>query len=326
MGELIVVALGGNALIREGQRGTYEEQVDNARTMARCVGELLRAGWRVVVVHGNGPQVGNLAMAYQRAAGAVPGEPLSSLVAMTQGQLGNLLTLALREECGGAVTGDVVSLVTHVVVDPDHPQSRRPAKPIGAFFDAEEARALGVEHGWAMDQDAGRGYRRFVVSPDPLDVVEGTAIRELVDKGHLVVACGGGGIPVVATRGGYRPFDGVVDKDAAAELLASALGARAIGLVTSVPAVRLDFGTATDRPVHLLTTEEAQRHLEGGQFPEGSMGPKVQAALRFLDRGGRVAAITTPERLLATVSDGPPAPAGEVGTRIVPASRPARVS
>lgn len=320
--ETIVVALGGNALIREDQRGTYDEQVANARSMARSVAELLQAGWRVVVVHGNGPQVGNVARAYQAACGTPPAEPLTSLVAMTQGQIGSLLALALHEECGRRVK--VVSVVTHSVVDPDRDESLRPAKPIGAFFTADEAASLQREHDWVMRDDAGRGFRRYVPSPDPVAIVEAGAIHDLVNGGYLVIACGGGGVAVARAPRGYRRVEGVIDKDSAAQLLATELGAEVLGLVTGVRAVHLDFGKPSERPVHFLTSDAAASYLSEGQFPIGSMGPKVRAALRFLDHGGRVAAITTPELLHATLAQDPGAEA--VGTRIVPASDHAKLS
>jgi carbamate kinase len=307
-----VIALGGNALTREGQAGRYDEQYANAREMARAVAALLTEGWRAVVVHGNGPQVGNLAMQAERAATLVPAQPLFALDAMTQGQLGSMIALALLEQCRDLVAG-VVSLVTHVVVRPDDPAFAHPTKPIGPFFDAERAERLTSE-GVAMVEDAGRGYRHVVASPLPVAVLEADAVGVLVDQGYLVVACGGGGVPVTpAPEGpGYRGVEAVIDKDHAAQRLATTIGAEALVLVTGVPCVQLDFGTPQARSAPTLTVDEAKRHLADGQFPAGSMGPKVAASVQFLEEGGALAVITTPELVQATLAG----PGG--GTRIIP--------
>jgi len=309
-----VIALGGNALTREGQSGRYDEQFANAREMAKAVAALIGEGWRAVVVHGNGPQVGNLAMQAERAAELVPAQPLFALDAMTQGQLGSMIALALMEQCRTLVAG-VVSLVTHVVVRPDDPAFGHPTKPIGPFFDAERAERLAQE-GVVMVEDAGRGYRHVVASPLPVAVLEADAVRVLVEQGYLVVACGGGGVPVTPEPDGpgYRGVEAVIDKDHAAQRLATTIGADALVLVTGVPCVQLDFGTPRARSATLLTAGEARRHLADGQFPAGSMGPKIEASVRFLDEGGTVAVITTPELVQATLSG-----TGEGGgTRIIP--------
>ena len=306
-----VVALGGNAFTREGQRGAYEEMAANARVMAEAVQGLRRTGWRVVVAHGNGPQVGNLAMQQEAGAPEIPGLPLHALVSMTQGLLGSMFVLALREVCG-ADAPEVVSVVTHVGVDAADPAFARPTKPIGPFFAAAEAGDLARRRGWDLAEDAGRGYRRVVASPAPGEIVEAAAITRLVSDGVVVVAAGGGGVPVTRDRGGHlRGVEAVIDKDLAAALLASAVGARALVLVTDVDAVMLDFGTPRQRPIGTISAEEMRGHLHDGQFPEGSMGPKVRASLRFLDAGGWCAAITRP-RLVPVVLSG-----GSVGaTRI----------
>jgi carbamate kinase len=301
-----VVALGGNALTRAGQAGTHDEMLANADVMAAAVKGVLDAGWRVAVVHGNGPQVGNLAI-QQEATDMVPAQPLALLDAMTQGQLGSLLARPLDRLCG---SGAAVPVVTHVVVDAADPAFRDPAKPIGPFFDPAHAARLGAERGWTMREDAGRGYRRVVPSPEPVGIVEIAAIRELVRSGHLVIAAGGGGIPVVAGPGGYVGIDAVVDKDEAAALLASTIPAQALLLVTAVEAVLLDYGTSRQRPLGRVACEEVQRYLDEGQFAPGSMRPKVSAALRFLRQGGEVAIITTPELIAATLTGSGP------GTRI----------
>jgi len=308
MTKTAVVALGGNALTRAEQSGTCDEMLANAMAMAAAVNDVIEAGWRVVLVHGNGPQVGNLAL-QQEATTMVPAQPLALLNAMTQGLLGSLIARAIDVMRGA---GTSVALVTHVTVDPADPAFRSPAKPIGPFFEASEARRLAASRGWVVQPDSGRGYRRVVASPEPTSVIEISALRALVDAGHLVIAGGGGGIPVADgdTRG--LTVDAVIDKDRAAGLIARLLGAQALLLVTAVDRVMLHYGTLMQSELGTITAAEAARHLGDGQFPPGSMGPKIEAALRFLADGGELAVITSPALLAATL-------AGEgrrAGTRI----------
>ena len=313
MTKIAVVALGGNALTRAGQSGTHDEMVANAAAMATAVNDVLEAGWRVVIVHGNGPQVGNLALQQeaalrQEATAMVPAQPLASLTAMTQGTLGSLIARAIDLLRG---RGTAAALVTHVTVDPADPAFGSPSKPIGPFFEAAEARRLARRGGWAVQPDSGRGYRRVVASPQPTSVIEIEALRALVEAGHLVIAGGGGGIPVVAAdaRG---LVDAIIDKDHAACLIARQLGAQALLLVTAVDRVMLDYGRPTQSSLGTITAGEAARYLAEGQFPPGSMGPKIEAALRFLAEGGELAVITSPSLLAATLAGRGPA----AGTRI----------
>jgi carbamate kinase len=308
-----VVALGGNALAAEGQHGTYDEQRANAAAMAVPICALLDAGWRVVVVHGNGPQVGNLAIQQEKGRGEVAAMPMFSLGAMTEGQLGSLIAIALYGVCGKRHR--IAALLTHVIVDVDDPAFSRPTKPIGPFFTEDVASRLAAARGWDVAEDAGRGFRRVVASPEPKGFVEIDAVRALLDTGHVVVAGGGGGIPVGRRDGVWDGVDAVIDKDYAAAELARQLQAEALVLVTGVDAVQLDFGKPTQRPLTLVDAAEAERHLAEGQFPEGSMGPKVRAAVRFVRGGGRVAAITRAELVVDTLAADP---ARRVGTRIVP--------
>lgn len=307
MTKTAVVALGGNALTQEDQDGTQEEQYANAIAMAKSVRSLLRQGWKIIIVHGNGPQVGNLAIQHEEGAKLVPAQPLFSLGAMTQGALGSLIALALHEICGEECTG-IVSVVTHVVVDANDPAFSNPTKPIGPFFTKEESVKFAEERGWTMVEDAGRGYRRVVASPEPSATLEAGAIGQLIDGGNIVVAAGGGGIPVMLDNGVYKGVDAVVDKDFAAERIAHAAEADALVMVTGVPTVMLDFGKPTQRAVENLSLSEARKHLEDGQFPPGSMGPKMEAAMKFVGGstpGGRsrFAAITTPELVYGTLAD-----------------------
>lgn len=327
MAGIAVLALGGNALTRQDQRGTLEEQYANALAMAHSVRSLIRKGWHIVIVHGNGPQVGNLAIQHEESADLVPALPLFTLGAMTQGALGSLICLALHEVCRQEISG-AVSIVTHVEVDPADPALADPTKPIGPFFDPAEAARLEDRRGWTMTEDSGRGFRRVVPSPRPMAPIEADAISALVDTGYVVVAGGGGGIPVVRSGdGAYRGVDAVIDKDFAAERIADAVDAQALVMVTGVPTVRIDFGTPDERAVAEMTVAEARRHLGDGQFPPGSMGPKVRAAVEFVEApgaaAGRLAAITTPELVYATLDEPAGVIEGPGGTRIVPDPVPA---
>lgn len=307
MGGRALIALGGNALSGADQMGTYAEQRDNARAMATSIGELIDAGWHVAVVHGNGPQVGALEVQQEAAATLVPPQPLFSLSAMTQGHLGSLIALALHERLGRR--HEVVSVVTHVVVHVDDPAFAEPSKPIGPFYAAGDARRLSAERGWTMAEDAGRGYRRVVPSPEPLGILEADTIRRIFDAGLVVIACGGGGVPVTLSVDGYVGVDAVIDKDLAAQRLASTLGIDVLALVTSVPAVQLGHGTPRQHDLHELNVDDAERYLADGQFAAGSMAPKIAAAIRFIRDGGDAVAITTPALLASTMtaSDGRPA-------------------
>ena len=242
-----MVALGGNALAAEGQLGTYDEQRANAITMAESIAQLLDSGWRVVVVHGNGPQVGNLAIQQEMGRDEVPEMPLFSLGAMTEGQLGSLIAIALYRACGGRY--HIAAMLSHVIVDLADPAFARPTKPIGPFFSADKAARLARERGWDIAEDAGRGYRRVVASPEPKGFVEIDAIRCLLDAGHVVVTGGGGGIPVGRRGTVWDGVDAVIDKDYAAAELAHQLSADALVLITGVDAVLLDFGQPTQRRV-----------------------------------------------------------------------------
>jgi len=311
-----VVALGGNAITADGEAGTYEEQRANADAMVHSICELLDDAWRVVVVHGNGPQVGNLAIQQDRGRDAVPVMPLFALGAMTQGHLGSLIAIALHQASGGR-RHRVVGILSHVIVDVEDPAFERPTKPIGPFFSHSEATQLAETRGWDIVEDSGRGYRRVVPSPRPRGFVEIQALQCLLDAGHVVVAEGGGGIPVARRGDVWEGVDAVMDKDYAAAELANQVDADALVLVTGVDSVMLDFGTDSQRRLDRIDVTEAERYLAAGQFPEGSMAPKVRAATRFLQRGGRLAVITTAALAAATLrSQGDDDTS--VGTRIVP--------
>ena len=302
----ILIAFGGNALIREHERGTWEEQVAHALEAAHVVAGLSRTE-QVVLTHGNGPQVGALALQQALGEPDAPALPLSVLGAMTQGEIGYLLQQALSAVDPSLPTA---TILTRVVVAADDPAfAAPPTKPIGPFYGREDADRLAAERGWTMAEDAGRGWRRTVPSPRPLRVLEVEHVRRLIDGGTLVIAGGGGGIPVVSRDGALAGVDAVIDKDRCAAELALAVGADRLVLLTGVRRVALGFGTRDQRDARRLTVGDALRHLHHGEFPAGSMGPKVEAAARFARAGG-TALITDAAHLAAAVR-------GRDGTAIV---------
>jgi len=307
MSDLLVVAFGGNAIATGGAEDSIEAQRGRVRGMSVQLGDLVLAGQRVVVTHGNGPQVGELLL---WANAEEPRLPLDVAGAMTQGQIGYLL----QQEIGNYLAQrgrpqQVCSLVTQVIVDPADPAFELPTKPIGRFYDRQEADALRVEKGWVMVEDAGRGYRRVVPSPHPEEIVEWPSIRSLATDGVLVIAAGGGGVPVVVREGRLVGVEAVIDKDFASALLANLVGAETLVLLTGVDRVAVDFGTPAQRWLDEVDVDTLRRYEREGQFPAGSMGPKVRAAIEFLEAGGRRAIITSAELL-------PEAVAGRAGTRI----------
>jgi carbamate kinase len=308
---IAVVAVGGNALTREGEAGTYAQQWRNATKVAGAICRLVEAGYRAVLIHGNGPQVGNLSIQQEEGSRLVPAQPLAELVAMTQGAIGHLLSLALHHASTGTL--GVVDIVTHVEVQSSDPAFRNPTKPIGPFLGEDVARQLAAERDWVVREDAGRGFRRVVASPEPKDILEAAAIRELANKGFLVIAGGGGGIPVVRRGRRVAGVDAVIDKDLTAARLATSVGADTLVFLTGASNVFLDWGTPGQRAVNEMTAAEAQEYIAGGQFAAGSMGPKIVAAVRFLPQGGQQCIITSSRHL-------PAALAGTHGTRIVPAA------
>lgn len=310
-----VVAVGGNALLEGGGPATIAEQFDAARRLAVQLRRLVEEGWRVVLTHGNGPQVGFILRRSDLVSELEPDLPqlaLDMCVADSQGSLGYILGASLQGELRAAgLPQQVVALLTHTVVDPDDGAFAAPTKPIGTFYDEPAAQRLAARHGWAVAEDAGRGWRRLVPSPQPVRILEQDAIGALVAGGFLVIAAGGGGIPVVEEDGGrLRGVEAVIDKDFASALLASSLGADLLCITTGVDRVAVDYGRPGERGLDVLGADEARRHLADGQFPPGSMGPKVEAALRYLEGGGGEVLITSPERLADALD-------GRAGTRVV---------
>ncbi|HEX6750772.1 MAG TPA: carbamate kinase [Longimicrobium sp.] len=308
----IVIALGGNALAQPGEEGTITQQFRHTRESLGAVVELARDGWRIAIVHGNGPQVGNALIRNEHARHLVPPLPLGVLVAATEGWIGYMIQQSLQNALRRAgVDRQVVSIVTQVLVDPRDPELERPTKPIGRTMDEETARALAAEMGGDVAEVKG-GWRRVVPSPRPLEIVERPMIRSLVAEGHLVIAAGGGGCPVYADPrwgGGLEGVDAVVDKDRAAAILGRDIGAAVLVILTDVDAVYAGWGTERQRALRRLTVDEAEELLRAGELGEGSMAPKVEAAAAFVRSGGRRAVI-------ARLDQGREAVAGEAGTEI----------
>jgi carbamate kinase len=319
MQKTILIAIGGNSLIRAGEKGTIAEQRANTRRTAAAVIGLVRLGYRLVITHGNGPQVGASLLRSERAASQVPGLPLDVCDASTQGEIGYLLQQSFVNELDHAgLHVPVVTVLTQCVVSPDDPAMQHPTKPIGPFYsrsDAEERKRL---LGWEIVEDAARGYRRIVPSPEPIEIVELETIRDLVNDGVLVIACGGGGIPVVRGPSGLRGVEAVIDKDRASALLAANLGVDLFAISTDTDFVYLDYKKSTQRPLSYVTAAELQAYFAAGHFPPGNMGPKVESVLRFIRNGGREAVITSCEHLCEAV-------AGSTGTHVVPDVRNAEL-
>jgi len=311
-GPLAVIAFGGNALLRPEDRGTNEEQIARAKQAARWLAEFA-ARYSLIVVHGNGPQVGNILIQAEEASTKVPPQSLDLAVAQTEGSMGFLMQQAIRNRLESIGRGGLVATVlTEVEVDPNDPGFKRPTKPVGPFFTRYRAEALERDLGWTMREDAGRGWRHVVPSPRPLRILNIDTIAAMLEIANVVIAAGGGGIPVVRGRDGqWRGIEAVIDKDYASALIASELKAELYVILTGVPKVSLDFGKPSQKSLDRLTVADAERHLREGQFPAGSMGPKIEAAIQYVRGGGREALITDVEHLRDALE-------GRAGTRIVP--------
>lgn len=305
LGELCVVALGGNAILPANGGGSIEAQRRlTAATMAQVAAQVA-LGERVVLTHGNGPIVGNIALRNEAMAHEISPMPLDVCGADAQGGIGYMVQQALQNELARiGVERDVVSLVTQVEVDAGDPAFRHPSKPIGPFYAAARAAALSRSKGWVLRDDAGRGWRRLVPSPRPLRIVEIGVIRVLVAHGVIVNCVGGGGVPVVRREGAWVGVEAVIDKDHTAAVLATQLGAARLLLLTGVEAVMRDFGTPAATPLRRIAPADAEALLALGAFPAGSMGPKIRAALDFLAGGGREAIITDPPHLSVALAGG----------------------
>jgi Carbamate kinase len=309
---LTVVALGGNALIRQGEVGTFDQQMAHIEESVAPIARVAAAGLPLIVTHGNGPIVGQLLLQAELAKAEVPLMPLHIMDAETQGSVGFLLQQALSNHLSAlSLRREVIAVITRVVVDPDDLSFSTPTKPVGTFYSREDAKRLERERGWFMQEDSGRGSRRRVPSPLPVRIPEAEIIGGLALRGVVTIAAGGGGVPVVERPDGTLVgVDAVVDKDRASALLGVQAGAERLVILTSVDAAYADFGTPAQKSLTRLTVTQAERLLAEGQFPPGSMGPKMEAAVAFLHGGGREVRVGLPEQMDGLL-------AGRAGTLLV---------
>lgn len=310
---LVVIAIGGNSLIKDKHHVTVLDQYKAVGETASHIVPIIREGYRVVITHGNGPQVGFILLRSDLARDVLHEVPLASCVADTQGAIGFQITQTLQNELHlQGIQQEVAAVVTQVVVDADDPAFSQPDKPIGPFMDEDEAKQRAEHNGWTVGEDAGRGWRRLVAAPTPLEIIEINAIRTLLEHDFLVVAVGGGGIPVVRQADGHlKDTEAVIDKDAASCMLASELGASVMIMSTSVDKVALNHGTPQQVDIDEMNIAQCRDYLEEGHFAAGSMRPKMEAAIDFLETGGERVIITQPHHIEQALN-------GIYGTHIVP--------
>ncbi len=310
--KIALIAFGGNAILPAKQRGLQKEQMNNAQSAARLMIHIVKKGYDLIIVHGNGPQVGNLLIQMEEAINKIPPFSLEVCDAMTEGSMGFMLEKALINELRkNSLDKEVATLVTQVVVDKEDPAFEKPSKPIGPFYSQYRARMLQREKKWTMIEDAGRGFRQVVPSPRPIDVVPKRTLHDLVNQGRIVIAAGGGGIPVVINgRGLFEGVEAVIDKDFSSGLIARETGAELFIILTNVPQVTLNFGTPEESPLERITVDEARTYYDEGHFPAGSMGPKILAAIDYIQAGGKEVIITSANHLKAALI-------GRSGTKIV---------
>lgn len=306
-----VVAIGGNALIKSGEEGTIYQQFANARETCSNLMQLVKRGYEIILTHGNGPQVGFALRRHERSRDVIPPYPLGVCVAETVGSIGYMLQQTMQntvKEFG--LRKDTVTIITQVVVDKADPSFTNPTKPIGQFFTKEEIDIKVKNDDWKVMEDSGRGWRRVVPSPRPIRIVEKDTIGHLLKMGKIVIACGGGGLPVIEFEdGSLDGVEAVIDKDYASSKLAQQLGIDEFIILTNVEKVSLNYGKADEVQLDVLTLEEAKRYFDEGHFPPGSMGPKIDAAIEFLENGGRRVIITSHDRLIEGIQ-------GNAGTTI----------
>lgn len=312
MGKTIVVALGGNAILQAGERGTAAEQKRNIENTVKQIVKLIKDNHRVIVTHGNGPQVGTLMIQQEAAKGKVPPMPLDVCGAQTQGQIGYMIQNSLENEFKRlGINKKAVTLITQVLVDKNDPAFANPTKPVGPFYTEEEARRAMEEKSEIWIEDSGRGWRRVVPSPDPKGIVERDIIKSLVERDFVVIASGGGGIPVIEDAdGSLLGVEAVIDKDLAGEKLAHEVGADTFVILTDVPYVAINYGTPSQKNLEKVTLAEMENYKKQGHFRAGSMGPKVEAVCRFVRRGGKMAVIASLDKAVDAVY-------GKTGTVIV---------
>ncbi len=301
-----IVAFGGNALMGKDGNSPYVEQMRKTDVMCNKLLSLFNMGYRVLITHGNGPQVGNFLMQQENLAANVPPLPLDACNAMTQGQIGYMIEQSLRNTfTRNKINKPIIVLITQIVVSEDDPAFNEPTKFIGPFFNRQQSEKLSREEGWLMREDSGRGYRRIVASPKPIDIIEKEEIMEMTNRDFVVIACGGGGIPVVRDkRNMLRGVAAVIDKDFAAEKIGSYMRAEVLLLVTPVEQVAINYGTPKQKDLSKVTLEEAEHYLSEGHFALGSMGPKIEAAIQFIRSGGDKVVITSIDNIESAINGG----------------------
>ena len=309
--KLIVIALGGNALLQRGQKGSFDDQYRNVKGTVAKIADLIERGYKIVLTHGNGPQVGATLLRHEAAKNIVPPFPLDACGAETQGFIGYMIQQALRNELKSrGMDKFVVTIITRVIVDKHDSAFQNPTKPIGPFYTKEEADKVREQKPeLVIKEDAGRGYRRVVPSPDPKIIAERSAIRALVDAGFVVVACGGGGIPIIEENGNAVGVEAVIDKDLAGQRLATLIGANIFVVLTDVNGAYVNYGKPNQELIKEITSGKLRNYSKEGQFKEGSMAPKVEAAIRFVESGGERAVIAALGDLIEALD-------GKTGTQI----------
>jgi carbamate kinase len=292
----VLVALGGNAILKHRDRGTAAEQMDNVRSTSKVLAQIISNGYRLAITHGNGPQVGDILLRNELSKDSLPPMPLDFCGAESQGMIGYMLQQSLTNDLKRIGRAEsVLTVLTQTLVDKDSPAFNAPTKPIGPFYTADQAERLRNEKGWAMMEDAGRGFRRMVPSPMPLSIVEGRSIRNLFQQGYVVIACGGGGVPVVRDGATLIGIEAVIDKDHSAAVLGRLIGVSTLLILTDVSNAYLDYGKTGQRPLGRVSLKDAERYLAAGHFRQGSMAPKIESGINFVKKGGTRAIITSME-------------------------------
>lgn len=299
MKEKVVIAIGGNSIIKPGEEGTITQQWNTTLLSCRRIARIAKMGYQVIITHGNGPQVGNILLRSELSKNELPTLPLDVCVADSQGGMGYMIQQLLDSELKRlGISRPVITLLTQVVVDRDDPAFENPSKPIGPFYTAVEADEHRIRDHWEIKEDSGRGFRRVVASPKPRQIVELKAIEKLIESGYMIVTLGGGGIPVIElANGAYQGAAAVIDKDMSSALLAAQIKADILIITTGVDFVYINFGKENQQKIETMTVSTAKRYIEEGQFAAGSMLPKIQAAIYYLENGGDRALITSPENL-----------------------------
>jgi carbamate kinase len=312
-GKTAVVALGGNAITQPDREDTIANQFANTRQSLDAIMELVVAGYKMVISHGNGPQVGNAILRVELARGKAPILPLGICVADTEGGMGYMIEQSLQNRLKQeGINRPVITIITQVIVDKNDPRTARPTKYIGQFYSEEEAKRFASERDWTVKKDANRGWRRVVPSPQPISIVEAESIKKMVDEGTIVIAAGGGGIPVyLDDNGNLEGFDAVIDKDLATSVLGKEINSEIFVIFTSVDKVALNYGEVNEKLIDRMTVSEAEAYYNEGHFPPGSMGPKVKSAIDFIRNGGK-------EVIITSLGNAGKALSGKAGTRIIP--------